>query len=724
MVIIIFIFDILIFEYKFYINFNYLSDIVFTTLVLVELYIFFDQGDNFLTKFDLVQKLYNNLGIEKLYDAGYYIGSISIPGGSANDFIYFAIRLQKTVITPSIIGVIVNLNIDYVSIYNLIDTGRFTLKNIHDASYTLYDFNYTSVNNRNQTIAVDYHDLVDASYSLQEINEYYYNKNLINSNNATYFVFDIINFVKNKAIITYNELASNVYQFRDISNNRSRNFTQNEKIIILYNLYDYDNLTNNNYGIDFILQNHYPLLDLKYLFQNDDIPLIPLTKLVNNNYPPYDVFYLYYVIYGYNDFNTIYNLFVSSNISNTITLFYFMSFYYSSVLLNFNFYNIISDYYPSIPNSTTYSLNMNEIIDYGHQVKNMIYYDFSITKYHDSLFYYSPLDLYNNGFEMYLLTPYYTLTEFYNSGFTLNIINQFFNITINILIDIGYNVSDFKQYGYSITLLYPNYYSLSALKNAGYTIDDFITIPNITIHDLKNAGFILKDIARFYTKQQLLLEGYSEKELNESGTILEYYCKKEACKKTNISSQKSNTISSKMAYSQNIKNKNVSYSTNYSTYANNINNTTLFCVNNNNKLHTSSNQCNTFSNATMNNSYFIRNYITTSLSNAKIVISNSTMQQSIMHLMTIQNDFPNISFVQILKNYIYIVLQLGFDYPDPIIKTMIINNFTGNVNKIFSKVTDSYMIQYINEILDLYKNNSSFELDYIINTYLSKINTI
>jgi surface protein len=708
---------------KNYIYFSYLLDNVFTILSLADLYSYFNEGDNFTTYFYLIEKIYNNLDIEKIYDTGYLIGSNTMPGGTSNDFIDFSLRLQKRAITPTITGSTVNLDIDYISIYNLIDINRFTLKNIHDASYTLYDFNYTNLNNRNQIITIEYHDLVDASYSLHEINEYYYNKNLINSNNTTYFVFDIINFIKDTPSITYNELASNVYQFRDISNNRYRNFTQNEKIIIMYNLYGYNDLSN-NYGIDFILQNHYPLVDLKYLFQNEDIPLIPLTKLVNNNYPPYDVFYLYYVIYGYNNFNTIYDLFVSSNISNTITLFYFMSFYYTSFLYNFIFYNFISDYYPSIPNSTSYSLNMNEIIDYGHQVKNMIYYDFSITKYHDSLFYYSPLDLYNNGFEMYLLTPYYTLNEFYNSGFTLNIINQFFNITINILIDIGYNVSDFKQYGYSITLLYPNYYSLSALKLGGYIIDDFMTIPNITIHDLKNAGFILYDFARFYTKQQLLLEGYSEKELNSSGTVLEYYCKKEACKKTLVSFQKSNTISSKMAYSQNIKNKNVSYSTNYSTYANNINNTTLFCVNNNNKVPTSSNQCNTFSNATMNNSYFIRNYITTSLSNAKIVISNSTMQQSIMHLMTIQNDFPNISFVQILKNYIYIVLQLGFDYPDPIIENMIINNFTDNVNKIFSKVTDSYMIQYINDILDLYKNNPSFELDFIINTYLSKINTI
>ena len=704
-----------------YIYFNYLVDNVFTNNALVQIYEYFDEGNNFSTY--LLQKLYNNLGIDDIYDAGYSFGSNTIIGGNNKDFIDYSLRFQKNAITPNITGSTVNLDVDFISIYNLIDTGRFTLKNIRDASYTLYDFNYTNLNNRNQIITIEYHELIDASYSLHEINEYYYNKKIINSNNVTYFVFDIINFIKDTISITYNELASNVYQFRDISNNRSRNFTQNEKIIIMYNLYGYNDLSN-NYGIDFILQNDYPLFDLKYLFQNDDIPLIPLTKLVNNNYPPYDVFYLYYVIYGYNNFNTIYDVFVSSNISNTITLFYFMSFYYTSFLYNFIFYNNISDYYPSIPNSTSYSLNMNEIIDYGHQVKNMIYYDFSITKYHDSLFYYSPLDLYNNGFEMYLLTPYYTLTEFYNSGFTLNIINQFFNYTIDVLIDIGYNVSDFKQYGYSITSLYPNYYSLSALKLGGYIIDDFMTIPNITIHDLKNAGFILKDIARFYTKQQLLLEGYSEQELNSSGTVLEYYCKKEACKKTNISSQKSNTISSKMAYSQNIKNKNVSYSTNYSTYANNINNTTLFCVNNNNKVPTSSNQCNTVSNATMNNSYFIRNYITTSLSNAKIIVSNSTMQQSIMDIMSIQNDFPNISFVQILKNYIYIVLQLGFDYPDPIIKIMIINNFTDNVNKIFPKVTDSYMIQYINDILDLYKNNPSFELDFIINTYLSKINTI
>jgi hypothetical protein len=704
--------------------FGYLVDNVFTIQALAYLYAFF-QGDNFNTYFNLVQKIFNNLGIEKTYDTGYFIGTNTIQGGTSKDFIDFAIRLQKTVIVPTITGPTVNLGVDYISLYNLIDTGRFTLKNIHDASYTLYDFNYTNVNNRNQIITVEYNDLVIAGYSLQEINEYYYNKILINSNNSTYFVFDIINFVNDTITNTYNDLASNIYQFRDISNNSYRNFTQNEKIIILYNLYNYIDLTNNNnYGIDFILQNHYPIFDLKYLFQNIDIPLIPLTKLVNYNYPPYDVFYLYYVIYGYNNFNTIYNLFVNLNIPNNITLFYFISFYYTSFLYNFNFYNEISDFYPTIPDSTSYSLNMNQIIDYGHQVKNMIYYDFSITKYHDSLFYYSPLDLYNNGFEIDLLIPFYTLSELYNSGFTLNIIKQYFNYSINVLISAGYNVSDFKEYGYSINLLYPNFYNLSALKNGGYTIDDFMIIPNISITHLKNAGFTLNDFARFYTKKQLVLEGYSEKEINLSGTILEDYCKKEACKKTMVSFQKLNTISSKIAYSQNINNKHVSYSTNYSTYANNINNNNLFCINNTTKKTMSSDRCNTFSKTTMSNSYFIRNYIRTTLSYANIIISDNQMQQSIMDLMTIQNHFPKISFSQILNNYIYIVLQLGFDYPDPIIENMIINNFTDIVKNIFPKVTESYMIQYINDILDLYNKNPTFELDYIIQTYLSKINTI
>jgi hypothetical protein len=306
----------------------------------------------------------------------------------------------------------------------------------------------------------------------------------------------------------------------------------------------------------------------------------------------------------------------------------------------------------------------------------------------------------------------------------LNIKKQYFNYSINVLISAGYNVSDFKEYGYSINLLYPNFYNLSALKNGGYTIDDFMIIPNISITHLKNAGFTLNDFARFYTKKQLVLEGYSEKEINLSGTILEDYCKKEACKKTMVSFQKLNTISSKIAYSQNINNKHVSYSTNYSTYANNINNNNLFCINNTTKKTMSSDRCNTFSKTTMSNSYFIRNYIRTTLSYANIIISDNQMQQSIMDLMTIQNHFPKISFSQILNNYIYIVLQLGFDYPDPIIENMIINNFTDIVKNIFPKVTESYMIQYINDILDLYNKNPTFELDYIIQTYLSKINTI
>jgi hypothetical protein len=398
----------------------------------------------------------------------------------------------------------------------------------------------------------------------------------------------------------------------------------NEKIILLYNLYNYDELNASNYGIDYILTNKFSLIKIQFLYiKNPNLPQITLNDIVKYGYNyAYDVFYLYYVFYGYNSFDRINDLLKSSNITDALILFYFYSFYYNSIKNNFSFFD-------NVTNTTIkYSFNSSEIINYGHEVNNLIYYDISLNGYKYSPFNYSINDLYNNGFLLSNLLSYYSLNDLYKNNFDLNVLNKYTNYSINNLINAGYGVSEFKKYGYSIQLLYPTYYNLSSLKNGGYTIQDFLSVPNISINDLKNAGFILNDFASYFTVAQLKDEGYDEKQVNITGSVLEYYCKKEKCKnitlQNNVKNVNKNPISSKLLYSQNIQNKMSSYSTSYSNYVKNTNQANLFCISN---KSIPSIQCNVTTKYNTTNTYFIRNYIRKNINN-----QNITENQLIQHI--------------------------------------------------------------------------------------------
>ena len=83
---------------------------------------------------------------------------------------------------------------------------------------------------------------------------------------------------------------------------------------------------------------------------------------------------------------------------------------------NFMFYDNISNI--NIP----YSINRNQIIDLGHEVKNLVFYDVSINEYKNSTFNYSALDLYNTGFSLHLLSSYYNLEDLHNNNFSLKIV--------------------------------------------------------------------------------------------------------------------------------------------------------------------------------------------------------------------------------------------------------------------------------------------------------------
>jgi len=694
---------------------KYVLDNVFNTTKLSDFYELITSDSNYYTTYTIqIETIFNNISIENIYDSGFSLKFI-------RETIYYFVNISKdgTFNLP--------INTDFISVYNLVNQNKITLNDLYDNSYSLYDFQIinTSIHNYNNAPRFSYQTLIQNGFSQIEIENYYFQKLItpflyVNDNTLNVVIY----FITPDLSIIYSKIFSDTYQYYSLDPSDkliSRNYTLDEKIILLYNLYNYEILNANNYGIDYILTNKFSLIKIQFLYiKNPNLPQITLTDIIKYGYNnAYDVFYLYYVFYGYNSFDRINDLLKSFNITDVVILFYFYSFYNNSFKNNFSFFDYVTN------TTINYSINTTEIINFGHEVNNLIYYDISLNGYKYSTFNYSINDLYNNGFLLSNILSYYSLNDLYKNNFDLTILNTYTNYSINSLINAGYGVSDFKKYGYSIQLLYPTYYSLSTLKTGGYTVQDFISIPNISINDLKNIGFVLPDFADYFTVSQLKNEGYDEKQLNRSGTVLDYYCKKETCKNDTFQNSKNvnkNPINSKVTYSQNIQNKTSSYSTNYSNYVKNINEENLFCINNTSIPTTPSVPCSIPTKYNTTTSYFIRNYITKSINNQNIT-ENQKIQHAI-NIINIQNKYQNITLLNIMNNYIYFIIQLELDYPNSVIEYLIVNNFVDYLNRTFQRVVDSIVKGYINDMIDEYSNNPTFSLSSIIDNYISNIGTI
>ena len=353
--------------------------------------------------------------------------------------------------------------LDFTSIYRLIVRNYVTLNRIVRSGYSLYDFNIMSITNYTKPKYYYSHSTLKSSgYTDNQIYDYYYY--LINLNDTTYINLIITDFIKPGPSSTYDYLISHNYSYSNL-------------IFVLYSIYSYSDLSN-NYGIDFILKNNFPIVDFQKLLNvNNGIPIISITDLLKYNYLPYDIFLLYNGIYGYS-FKEIYDKMIDLQISYFIIVYSYYSFYNVSVKKGF-VYKIntskVFKYWNWSSSSfiiKSYVIDIPLILSFGYDVSYLIPYDNPLQLYHDSSFNYSSLDLYNNGFSYDSLSPYYTLSEFHDDKFPIKLLNEYFNYTISDLISSGYQVSDFKRDGYPISALYPKYYTLNELRVGGYTIDD------------------------------------------------------------------------------------------------------------------------------------------------------------------------------------------------------------------------------------------------------------
>lgn len=189
----------------------------------------------------------------------------------------------------------------------------------------------------------------------------------------------------------------------------------------------------------------------------------------------------------------------------------------------------------------------------------------------------------------------------------------------------------------------------------------------------------------------------------------------------------SSQISSKMLISQNIRNRQNNYSTTYSNYLNNVNQSTILCMDNNvQKLvsKTVSRQCSVPSKTKMSGSLFIRNYIISQIIYNNKTVINNEVNKYVNDIINIQNSNLDKSLFEIIQNYIYLIFVLEFVYPDPIIEYMIINNTINNLRLKFPITTDSYMKKYITDIKNIVELNPIDQISKIIDTYISEIGTI
>ena len=321
----------------------------------------------------------------------------------------------------------------------------------------------------------------------------------------------------------------------------------------------------------------------------------------------------------------------------------------------------ISDFY------TGYLVNgiptIQEILNLHYNISLLIPYDISIKFYYNSQ-YYSSLELFNNGFLLYFLKNYYSLVMFKNDLIPL----------YTLYLSGFYSFLDFKNVGYILTDLYNvnipisfvvSYFTVQELLLAGYSINQIITIHYFPVSVFYNLNIPVILLVHYYTTDELLNGGYSRRDLNIHGNNITHYC----CNKKSIlftkptilgSSSNQTTLSSKMAYSQNINSKKGgSYTSNNN---NNNPNIPALCVNQFNTTTASaanSLPClslNIPSKTSASLSYFIRNYIEKQVN---LYHQNISLNTAIDDIQNLQNKNP--------KNPIFNTIQNYFDPSIPII---------------------------------------------------------
>jgi hypothetical protein len=315
---------------------------------------------------------------------------------------------------------------------------------------------------------------------------------------------------------------------------------------------------------------------------------------------------------------------------------------------------------------------ISQLLSLGFDSAELIQLDINLINYYTAN--YSTLNLFNNGFYLLFLKKYYSIINFKNDNINTFIIYESNLFTIYDFSTAGYTLIEYYESNIPVLFIEP-IFLLSQVINIGYNLNSIVSTHFYPASDFYNLGYPVSILTKYYSINELLLGGYSKKDLNIEGNKITKYCCSITglkCLPTKLGSSFNNIrSSSKISYSQSIKNRiGGSYNSSYSSYSTGSTSQTItnqipgqipgqipiLCLNPSNSTTLSTNVplCKTInipSKTSTTLSYFIRNYI-----NRQVILynPNATSQDilnAINDITDIQETNSNMPIYTIIQNY-------------------------------------------------------------------------
>jgi len=344
--------------------------------------------------------------------------------------------------------------------YSAIDISGYSLSQLHYAGYTISELNKLKINNRSKYTILDYYnngfkliDFIDSSYNVVDLSG-----------------------IKTKDGFKVNDYQKIRYLRSDISSV----FQVTELLIGNYTISDLKYI---GYSAkEIALKIEYPIYD----YTTAQYSLIDISGVVTSRNILYDSSYIYNKILTDNSAN----FFKSKNIS---------------------------------------SLDLKE---FGFTISQIISMGYTLTDLHDASYTIQEIPNYLTEYaDIEYTYAGYTLTDISNAGFPLQF-TRFISQLPKILKDNKINVSDWKNINYTISQIRYYNYSLLEIRD-NYTLSEIFNSNIYSVLQLKNVGYTssqllsvgytLDKLLYIYTLDDLILSGYGIQNLRNAGyTITDF----------------------------------------------------------------------------------------------------------------------------------------------------------------------------------------------------------
>ena len=214
--------------------------------------------------------------------------------------------------------------------------------------------------------------------------------------------------------------------------------------------------------------------------------------------------------------------------------------------------------------------SISQLLNLRYDASFIIPLDIPVIDYYNAR--YSSLNLFNNGFNINILSNNYSLLNFKNDTVPIYQIYLSNIYLSSAFITVGYLLPEFYNGGISVGFI-AKHYSLQQVIDIGYILKSIIAIHYYNAADFFELKYSSLLLSEYYTIDELFAGGYSKKELNVDGNNISQYCLKTQCNKylPSIlgSSFNQNRISKKASFAQSINTRSGgSYTTSYSSYTN------------------------------------------------------------------------------------------------------------------------------------------------------------